>query len=679
MTLHQPFVHDLAGVFAAPVQAWSAPDGSMGAGGSGTDGGDGGAEGIFLGEERLVSRLETRVDGGELSPVSLQVPSATEVSFIDVVSVPGHTTENLLRLTRKRRARAADPAGTGVRETLTLRNASDSAADLVLRMEMALDATPMAVVKNPRNRAGFVLPALEPVVEPGVADGAAADGADDPSGLHAAWTWRPGTFADLDVRGFGTGEVHGAADGTLLRLELSAHLEPGEEKEAFWTLRAADPSAPFIGGQVTWDTTGAADAYDPAQEADALADAAERLLGASLSDLSSLVLAPRDQPEQVFLAAGAPWFLTLFGRDSLIAASFLGTLSPELVQGTLRVLADRQGQRVDPATAEQPGKILHELRPVGMSVGNHSLPPVYYGTIDATPLWIMLLREAQQNGLDVADLRPNLMAAARWLLEYADADGDGFLEYIDEAGTGLANQGWKDSGDSIRFADGTIADAPIALAEVQGYAYRAALDAASLLEDWADGGTVGEGEAEGSDLPASLRFWAENLRERFRDSFWCEDEAGRYVALALDGQKKSVDGVASNMGHLLGTGILEPAEARVVVDRLMSPEMFSGYGIRTLSTDNAAYWPQRYHGGSVWTHDTGYILRQMWRAGFTDEARVLARGLIRAADGFDQRLPELFSGEGPEFADPPIPYPASCRPQAWAAASAVVVAEVVGE
>jgi glycogen debranching enzyme len=291
----------------------------------------------------------------------------------------------------------------------------------------------------------------------------------------------------------------------------------------------------------------------------------------------------------------------------------------------------------------------------------------------------MLLREAQQNGLDVADLRPNLMAAARWLLEYADADGDGFLEYIDEAGTGLANQGWKDSGDSIRFADGTIADAPIALAEVQGYAYRAALDAASLLEDWADGGTVGEGEAEGSDLPASLRFWAENLRERFRDSFWCEDEAGRYVALALDGQKKSVDGVASNMGHLLGTGILEPAEARVVVDRLMSPEMFSGYGIRTLSTDNAAYWPQRYHGGSVWTHDTGYILRQMWRAGFTDEARVLARGLIRAADGFDQRLPELFSGEGPEFADPPIPYPASCRPQAWAAASAVVVAEVVGE
>ena len=184
--------------------------------------------------------------------------------------------------------------------------------------------------------------------------------------------------------------------------------------------------------------------------------------------------------------------------------------------------------------------------------------------------------------------------------------------------------------------------------------------------------------AAGSDLPARLRTWAADLRERFRAQFWCEDELGAYPALALDGRKQRVDGVASNMGHLLGTGILDAAEEDAVVARLLDPSMLSGYGVRTLSTTNGAYWPLRYHGGSVWTHDTGYILRGMLRTGHVEQAQVLARALLHAASGFDERLPELFSGQSADEVFPPMPYPASCRPQAWAAASAVPIAQALG-
>lgn len=523
--------------------------------------------------------------------------------------------------------------------------------------------------------------------------------------------------------------------------------------EASWRLSAEDPSLPFVGpdshvADAAAERVEAAGAATPPPALGALArrtrtavaseaepegpqdpemQRVSQVLARSLDDLDALRLSSRTDASETFFAAGAPWYFTLFGRDALMSASLALPLDRANAIGTLRTLAHRQGTRTDPDTAEQPGKILHEVRAVGMDMTDSHLPPVYFGTIDATALWIELLLETWRDGGAVGgvdateggdradgaggagsdpllrELLGSLRSAALWLLEHGDADGDGFLEYIDESGHGLANQGWEDSGDSMRRADGTLAEGTIALAEVQGYAYAAALHAAEMLEavgahglSAAPGAVGGSGTAElalegvaaepgvsdplqGADeLPARLRSWAATLRERFRAQFWARDELGPYVVMALDGQKNQVDGVGSNMGHLLGTGLLDAREEALVVDRLMDPTMFSGYGIRTLSTTNSAYWPLRYHGGSVWTHDTGWILRAMLRAGFTDEARVLARGLLHAAQGFDDRLPELFGGQDAAEAWPPIPYPASCRPQAWAAASAVPIAQALG-
>ena len=274
---------------------------------------------------------------------------------------------------------------------------------------------------------------------------------------------------------------------------------------------------------------------------------------------------------------------------------------------------------------------------------------------------------------EVRELLPNLRAALAWMRDYGDADGDGFLEYFDEAGTGLANQGWKDSGDSVRWRDGSLAEGPIALAEVQGYAHRAALDGADLLEAFG-----GEPTADGmsrADEAAGWREWAAGLAERFRATFWLRDAVGPYPAIALDAEKRPVDSVTSNMGHLLASGLLDDGEMDAIVARLTSPSMLSGYGIRTAASTELAYHPLRYHVGSVWPHDTAMAIDGMLRAGYPEEAEKVARCVLRAAEAFHFRLPELFGGDS--AADAPLPYPAACRPQAWAAASSVVVARAL--
>jgi glycogen debranching enzyme len=365
-------------------------------------------------------------------------------------------------------------------------------------------------------------------------------------------------------------------------------------------------------------------------------------------------------PIDVFFAAGSPWYLTLFGRDSLWTARMLLPLDLEHAQGTLRTLARLAGTRVDPETAEAPGKIMHELRREEVALDDVSLPPLYYGTIDATPLWVCLLHDAWRAGLDsevVRALIPTAEAALRWITDYGDPDGDGFCEYIDESGHGLANQGWKDSGDSIRFSNGTIATGPVALCEMQGYAYEAAISGADLLD------------AYGVDGGDRYRSWAESLAVRFREAFWCGSGDDSYPALALDGAKQRVDSVTSNIGHLLGTGLLNPAEEERVARRLAAPDMDSGFGLRTMSSADGGYSPLSYHCGSVWPHDTAIVIGAMVRAGLARYAAGLVEGLLRASVAFDQRLPELWSGEGR-----PVPYPAACRPQAWSAAAAVVLA-----
>jgi glycogen debranching enzyme len=620
MTDTQPYLAHLTGAFHAPTQAWSRPDGAMGLG----------AEGIYCGDERVVSQARLTVAEHELRHISTQVRSATEVAFVYVVTAPAEVPDPLLTLERTRRA-SVD----GVSEELRIGSALGEGVDIDLELVLGLDRTPMDQIKSGRT-------------DP-----------DAPRPLGLAWSWRDDdTAAELTVHG-GTAEVRGAE----LAVRWAVHLEPGAEVTVGWSLRADDAAAPILGTTappVPTPVLGSAD------------QRLQRLADRAFSDLNSLRIVDRSLPDAVFLAAGAPWFYTMFGRDSLIAARMLLPVDRTLAEGTLRALAARQGTGVDPETAEQPGKILHEVRRTDLNLdadGSFHLPPVYYGTIDATPLWINLLHDAWRAGTpdaDVEALLDNLEAALAWLGEYGDSDGDGFLEYLDTSGHGLANQGWKDSGDSIRWHDGTIAEGPIALCEVQAYAYRAALNGAALLDAF---------ERPGGD---TWRSWAAALKHRFRDAFWCEDEQGRYPALALDAKTRPVDGISSNIGPQLGTGILDADEQRLVVDRLLDRTMFSGYGIRTLSVTNGAYWPLRYHAGSVWSHDTAVVIEGMLRAGFTEEAALVAEGLLDAAEGFDYRLPELFGGDPSEDVWPPVPYPASCRPQAWAATAVVPVARALG-
>ncbi|HET8987074.1 MAG TPA: amylo-alpha-1,6-glucosidase, partial [Humibacillus sp.] len=393
----------------------------------------------------------------------------------------------------------------------------------------------------------------------------------------------------------------------------------------------------------------------------------ERTLRRSLDDLQHLLLRDPESPGDIFAAAGTPWYLTLFGRDSLWTARMLLPFGTELAEGTLRALARRQGTVTDTRTGEAPGKIPHELRRhVYRDQGSGmTLPQVYYGTVDATALWVCLLVEACDWGLPLAraaELAPALEAAVGWLTGAGRPDGDGLLKYLDTSGTGLANQGWKDSGDSIRWRDGTVADAPIALVEAQAYAVEALRGAARLY------GSLGLDGADRLDAEAAA------LEARVRQRFWVDTDAGHYLAIALDGAGRAVDGLGSNLGHVLGTSTLSAAEARAVADIVTGPELLDDFGVRTFGTGNAGFNPIGYHTGSIWTHDTAITAIGLSREGFAAEAGAVARTLLASAEAFGYRWPELYSGI--PLADAPTPYPASCRPQAWSAASAAALVTV---
>jgi glycogen debranching enzyme len=345
----------------------------------------------------------------------------------------------------------------------------------------------------------------------------------------------------------------------------------------------------------------------------------QRLLERSIVDLDSLLV--RDGDDRYF-AAGTPWFLTLFGRDSLWSAMMSLPLGIEVAEETLRLLARTQGARHDAVTEEAPGKILHEIR-YGPQVERGDLPPRYYGTIDATPLFVTTLERAWRWGLDraaVASLLPHAERALAWMRDDADPDGAGFLRYAAEGDHRLANQGWKDSNDGICFADGTLAQPPIALCEVQGYAYRAAIGGAAMLDAFDRPG--------GGDW----RAWAARLRERFQAAFWIHDADGGFPALALDRAGRQVDATTSNAAHLLGTGILDPEQEARVAARLSAPDLDSGWGLRTLSSHSPRFNPLSYHGGSVWPHDTAIAIDGLAQVGAGTPANHLLHGLIAAGE-----------------------------------------------
>lgn len=612
----QPFLHDACVTLYAPSVAFSGPGGDMA----------GGVDGFFHGDRRVLSRLAVRVDSVLLAPVRATIRAVDETGFRAVLRGLGeHTADPAVTLHRVRRVEPGI-----LREELRVVNAGIGTVRFRLVVTAGCDLASMTEVKAGRGR---------PPLSPRAGDGTLTWEAD---GVRV--TLSPGDGAC-------------AVDAAEGEMAFEVELGPGRT----WhrdLVCAVEDEAPGLFPAASRDAV----PWRPveARSADRRLDS---LLARSLGDLQGLLLRDPREPDDLFLAAGAPWFLTLFGRDSLWAARMLLPLGTGLAAGTLRVLARRQGTGTDARTDEQPGKILHEVRRESLDTGGlFSLPPSYYGTVDATPLWLVLLHDAWRWGLDprqVEELLPHAEAALEWLARYGDADGDGLLEYVDASGAGLSNQGWKDSGDSIRWRDGRLAEAPIALSEVQAYAYEAAMGGAALLRAF---GRPGADRWED---------WADRLRTRFRETFWVEDEHGRYPAVALDAHKRPVDSVTSGFGHLLGTGLLDDQESALLAVRLTAPDLNCGFGLRTLSSESVGFNPFGYHIGSVWPHDTAIAVHGLSRAGFPDEAAALAAGLITASPAFDGRLPELFAGHGSAEDTAPAPYPASCRPQAWAATASV--------
>jgi hypothetical protein len=642
----QPWLHDLVTVLSAPTVVLSEAGGQIR---------PGGAQGVLHADCRVLSTAVLEVAGTEPTPVSGGLVGAGTALFIAVPRAVGDDIADPTVWVE--REREVTPGW--VRERIRLVSAADSGVATELALRVAADLAAIGEIKA--GRAG------EPTVLAATSDAGGADltwGADSVTArLHA-----PGATAE-----------RGDAGEVVLRWPVS--LAGRGRQEIEWEIAVSDPTAVVIAagyhgagaqnggagsrhaapGSKPGAASPPADADNPWAGVRAEADDPRipQLLAQSLADAAALRLATTRAPQDVFLAAGAPWYFTLFGRDSIWAARLLLPFGWRLAAGTLRTLAAFQGGRLDPATAEAPGKIPHELRTEANPV--LGLPPLHYGTVDATPLWVCLLHDAWRWGMPSAEVRallPHLTAALAWMRDYGDADGDSFLEYSDESGHGLANQGWKDSIDAIRFADGRIGLPPVALCEVQGYAFEAAMGGAALLD------ALGEPGAD------QWRSWAANLAGAFRAAFWVTGESGPFPALALDAAKQPVDAVTSNIGHLLGTGLLTVDEEGLVAARMAGPGLNSGFGVRTMSSDSAGYSPLSYHCGSVWSHDTAIVIRGLSRSGHSATAAVFVDGLLAAAAAFGGRLPELFSGAARSDVPWPAPYPASCRPQAWAAAAA---------
>jgi glycogen debranching enzyme len=386
----------------------------------------------------------------------------------------------------------------------------------------------------------------------------------------------------------------------------------------------------------------------------------------SVADLSSLRMDEDTRIHGQLPAAGMPWFMTVFGRDTLITCLQTLLFGPELAQNALAVLAELQADADDPEADAEPGKIVHEVR---HGKGAEAWFPRYYGTVDATPLYLILLSEVwrwtDDAGL-VRDLREPALRALGWIDEHGDLDGDGFVEYRRRSSRGLVNQSWKDSGNSQLFSNGQLAGSPIAPCEVQGYVYDAKLRVAELARDvWRE-----------RDLADRLEKEAAELRDRFDEAFWCDTRGGFY-ALALDGEKRRVDSLTSNIGHLLWSGIVPDGRVDTLVDQLMGEQLWSGWGVRTMSSGDAGFNPLAYHNGTVWPHDNSLIASGLARYGRWPEAHRIIRRLLNASSYFDHQLPEVFAGFSRTDTPFPIPYPTAARPQAWAAGAPVLLLQLL--
>ena len=636
----QPALHRLISAVYAPALSLSDDDGQIR---------PGGAQGLYVQDIRVLSEFIVTVDGEEPVPIGFDIEGGSHNRFEAAIFNVFESPDPVVFLNRRR---FVGPSG--MTEEIAISSLARASVSLQLRLRLSCDLAAIAEVKSGQRTAPGVATAEGTRLKWGSPElrNVEAIGTPEPDHVDSldgsfAWdlTLEPGTtrIVVLSV------QRHGGAQAVVIPLPHDSPININAREPV--SVEAGDPRL-------------------------------ARLFDRSIADLAGLTMATSLSPHDAFVAAGAPWYLTLFGRDSIWAARMLLPLGTDIALGTLRTLARRQGSRIDQVNNEEPGKIIHELRQEAVRheafntgpSGNATLalPPAYYGTVDATPLWVCLLHDAWRWGLSESEVDKLLAPMERcldWIADFGCRDRR-FVSYVDESGHGLANQGWKDSSDGIQFRDGRIAVAPITLCEAQGYSYEAAMHGADLLD------------AFGRPGADRWREFADDLARHFREAFWVEDSDGPYPAIALDVNGTPVDSLSSNIGHLLGTGLLSAEEAELVARRLGGSDLNSGFGLRTLAASSRGYNPLSYHCGSVWAHDTAIAitgLRTIPGRVAEEAAASLIEGLLAAAAHFGDRLPELYGGDARSKQSGPRAYPASCHPQAWAAASAVsILAAVVG-
>ena len=612
--------------------------------------------GLYDGDTRILSHSVLRI-AGERPVVLYSDPGASWRGIVQATNPefrkdPGDKMGGDERILRQTISIARErTVAEAYRERLTIENHGPITFDCNVELEFDADFADIFEVRGYSRPARGTLLSIEATADGGLVFGyVGLDGVTVRT--HCAFDPAPTLEPTRDDQG-----------GSVIARWTSL-LRPGETRQIAWTVHASRDPAQSV---LALDP----DALDPAHaHASWLSNSSaietdheliNEVIRRSLDDLC--LLESTDPIGDRFIAAGVPWFTTLFGRDSLITSLQTVSFAPRLAIQSLEILAKRQATAVDAWRDAEPGKILHEFRTGEMSrTGELPFAP-YYGSIDSTPLWLILLGETHDwtgdDGL-VDRLWPNALAALEWIDHWGDRDGDGFVEYERRAETGLRNQGWKDSSDSIRWLDGSLAETPIALAEVQGYVFDAKRRIAGLARR--------RGEAA---LAERLENEASVLQRRFAERFRLPDGS---IAMALDGAKRAVDSIGSNAGHALWSGIVRAEDAPAAAAALGSSAMVSGWGLRTFGANQPGYNPIGYHTGSVWPHDTAIAAAGLRRFGLDDAADTLASGLLAAAQHFPAfRLPELFCGFDRASTGAPIPYPVACSPQAWAAGAVLML------
>ncbi|HUQ40130.1 MAG TPA: glycogen debranching N-terminal domain-containing protein [Acidimicrobiales bacterium] len=600
----------------------------------------GSTHGIFFRDTRFLSRFALTINGHSPEPLAATTTDPFSAVFVGRERVSPGTVESRLLVFRYRYV------GRGMREDVVVRNYGAEPAFCALELTLACDFAGLFEVKEGR----------------AVVEGEVQLDANEAGLLfdHRRGGNRRGTRITFSQ------PTPIVGDG-VARYEIM--VPPGGE----WTTCLV--LAPVIEGEEIEPRYGCGQPVERATPVERLNqwrrdipvvetdhDGLQSVVARSVEDLGALRIFDPDHPDRAIVAAGAPWFMALFGRDSLITAWMALLADPDLALGVLQTLARFQGADVDPRNDEQPGRILHEMRfgeGASLSFGGGR---VYYGSADSTPLFVMLLGELRRWGLAreaVDQLLPHADRALDWIEHHGDGDGDGYVEYQRGSDRGLQNQGWKDSWDGIRYQDGRVAETPIALAEVQAYVYGAYLARAHFADEAGDEATA-----------ARFRHKATDLKEAFNRDFWLEDR--QWFAVGLDPDKRPIDSLTSNLGHCLWAGIVDEDKAAAVAAHLVSPAMFSGWGVRTLATTMGGYNPISYHCGSVWPHDNAIVAAGLMRYGFVTEAQDVIMAMVDAGVTQGGRLPELFSGLARDEFPTVVSYPTSCSPQAWAAGSSLL-------